>query len=67
MPVFPDIAADMLYGERLAQVALRVELIGIADDFLLQGLRAVVAQGDGYVFALHLLLGDAAARVALSD
>ena len=63
--VLPDVAADMFDGEGLAQVALGVELIGIADDFLLQGLRAVVAQGDGNALALHLLLGDAAARVAL--
>lgn len=47
VPVHPYGAAHFVTAAGLAQVALGEELVGIADDFLLQALRAIIAWRDG--------------------
>lgn len=64
MPVFPEVVADFAECDFLAEVGLRVEAVGVADNFLLQGAGTVVFDRQRKVLAYDLVDGDAASRMA---
>ena len=56
----------MLYGERLPQVALGVELIGVADELLFEGDGHILPRGQGELLELYLLSGETCPGVAFT-
>lgn len=63
--VSPHVLANLGHSHLLTEVAFGIEFVGIADDFFLEALGAVVALGDREFLAEYLLHADAATGMAL--